>query len=183
MKDKTLVQCLFKETEEARWRDGTKKSQLKGNISSSGKWRVVERRRGGGRVGRREGGRDSEEFMLVWWGPGLEQRRGAERTLRTRLDDWSPSWVLAFLQRGKEMLMFTLTTSRLYNVNVKLHRRAQSHPPCLYTSFIYIFKNTALTRQTLPFLSVYTLQIVKKDRSAFKTSSDHGLKSKSNNFL
>lgn len=123
-----------------------------------------------------EGGRDSEEFMLVWWGPGLEQRWGAERTLRTRLDDWSPSWVLALLQRGKEMLMFTLTTSRLYNVNVKLHRRVQSHPPCLYTSFIYIFKNTALTRQTLTFLSVYTLQTV-------KTSSDHRLKSKSNNFL
>lgn len=136
-------------------------------------WKKKRRREGG-----KEGGRDSGEFMLVWWGPGLEQRRGAERTLRTRLDDWSPSWVLAFLQRGKEMLMFTLTTSRLYNVNVKLHRRVPSHPPCLYTSFIYIFKNTALTRQTLTFLSAYTLQTVKKDRGAFKTSSDHGLKSK-----
>lgn len=49
-----------------------------------------------------------------------------------------------FLQRGKEMLMFTLTTSRLYNVNVKLHRSVQSHPPCMYTGFIYIFINAVL---------------------------------------
>lgn len=63
-----------------------------------------------------------------------------------------------FLTWGKEMLMFTLTTSRLYNVNVKLHRRVQSHPPGLYTSFIYILKKYCADLPALIFLSIYTLQ-------------------------
>lgn len=81
-----------------------------------------------------------------------------------------------FLQWGKEMLMFTLTTSRLYNVNVKLHRRVQSHPPCLYTSFIYILKNTVLTCQHWHFCLFI---LCKKDIQGaphtwtFKSSSDH----------
>lgn len=107
-----------------------------------------------------EGGPDSKEFMLVWWGPcaGLERRWGAERTLWTRLDDSTPSWV-PFFKRGKETLRFTVTTSRLYSVHVKLHWGVQwitvlwcykePSPPIHHgrTLALFMFQRFTLTRQ------------------------------------
>lgn len=112
-----------------------------------------------------EGGPDSKEFMLVWWGPcsGLERRRGAERTLWTRLDDATLSQVL-FLERGKETLRFTVTTSRLYSVNVKLHWAVQwitvpwchKEPSlpihCAQTLTLFMFQGFTLARQHRHFL-------------------------------
>lgn len=107
-----------------------------------------------------EGGPDSKEFMLVWWGPcaGLERRWGVERTLWTRLDDSTPSQV-PFLKRGKETLRFTVTTSRLYSVNVKLHWAVQwitvpwchkeSSPPIhsAQTLTLFMLQRFTLTRR------------------------------------
>lgn len=109
-----------------------------------------------------EGGPDSEEFMLVWWGPSarLERRWGAERTLWTRLDDSTPSWV-PFLKRGKETLRFTVTTSRLYSVNVKLRWGVQwitvrePSPPILRHWALFMFERFTLTQQYWHF-SAYT---------------------------
>lgn len=146
------------ETEEAR-RDGThkKKNQvwkerfLPLENEKSG-WKKKRRRREGGTEGRREDEtvrslcRCDGGLALGWSSDGEQSVPCGHGWTTGALHESSPFFFF-FLQRGKEMLMFTLTTSRLYNVNVKLHRRVQSHPPCLYTSFIYIFKNTALTRE------------------------------------
>lgn len=135
--------------------------------------RVVERIRGGGRE-------DETVQSLCWCDGGLvlSWSSDGEQSMRCG-HGWTTGALhecLLFLQQGKEMLMFTLTTSRLYNVNVKLHRRVQSHPPCLYTSFIYILKNTVLTGQHWHFCLFI---LCKKDiqgaphRWTFKSSSGH----------
>lgn len=141
MKRKVFVLFLWKETEEARWSDGTQ-NHVQKKIFCLGKMkREVERIRGGGR--------EDETARSLWWcDGGLVPSWSSDGEQSARCGHGWTTGALhecsLFLTWGKEMLMFTLTTSRLYNVNVKLHRRVQSHPPGLYTSFIYILRNTVL---------------------------------------
>lgn len=92
--------------------------KMKGVVEKK-KWYVKRWRRA------EEGGRDSQEFVWERWRPctGLERWRGAEQTLWTRLDD-SP-FMSRRQKRGEVTPRFTVTTSRLYSVNVKPHGAAR----------------------------------------------------------
>lgn len=139
---------LWKDTEGARWRGGMKnRVWKKKNSSSSGKWKEWLKEE-------EEGGRRRQWGVYVGVIGALHQAAATMGSRAYSADTagrLEPFMTPLFVQWGKEMLMFTLTTSRLYSVNVKLHRRVHYHPPCLYTSFIYIFKNTALTQQNWHF--------------------------------
>lgn len=135
----------------------------------------LENERGGWRKSQKkeeEGGPDSEEFMLVWWRP----RSNGELSIHsghgwTRLDDSNPSQV-PFLRCGKETLRVTVTWSRLYSVNVKLHWEVwwimapwclkDPSPPihCAQTLALFVFQRFMLTLQGWHF-SPRTLEKVK----------------------
>lgn len=173
MKRKAFIPLLWKETEEARWSDGPQNHVQKKTFYLGKMKREVERIRGGGRE-------DETARSLCWCDGGLVLSWSSDGEQSARCGHGWTTGALhecsLFLTWGKEMLMFTLTTSRLYNVNVKLHRRVQSHPPGLYTSFIYILKNTVLTCQHWYFCLFI---LCKKDiqraphRWTFKSSRDH----------
>lgn len=141
-----------------RGRDGHEKNRSKGIFSYSGKWKGWLRKKGGGRT-RQWGFYVGVMRALRWAGAATGERSercGHAQTTQALL------YKLPFLKPGKEMLRFTVTTSRLYNVDVKLRARSRwitvpwvffflvffwraipAQPPCLDTCFIYVLRNRA----------------------------------------
>lgn len=132
----------------------------------------LENERGGWKkkVKKRGGGRTRQWGVYVGVMKAQEQW-GAEHTQWTRLDDSNPSQV-PFLRCGKETLRVTVTWSRLYSVNVKLHWEVwwimapwclkDPSPPihCAQTLALFVFQRFMLTLQGWHF-SPRTLEKVK----------------------
>lgn len=131
----------------------------------------LENERGGWKKkSKKRGGRTRQWGVYVGVMKAQEQW-GAEHTQWTRLDDSNPSQV-PFLRRRKETLRVTVTWSRLYSVNVKLHWEVwwimapwclkEPSPPihCAQTLALFVFQRFMLTLQGWHF-STRTLEKVK----------------------
>lgn len=108
--------------------------------------------------------REDQTVRSLCWcdeGPALGRSGDGEQSVHCG-HGWTtqPLHKCPFLKRGKEMLRFTVTTSRLYNVNVKLHWGVpwkEPSPPIRHTRTLtlFMFQGIPLTQQPDTF-SVYT---------------------------
>lgn len=130
-------------------------TKSKRRFSSSGKWK--------GWLRKKKAREDQTVRSLCWCdeGPALGWSGDGEQSVHCG-HGWTtqPLHKCPFLRRGKEMLRFTVTTSRLYNVNVKLHWGVpwkEPSPPICHTRTLalFMFQGIPLTQQSRHVFSLY----------------------------
>lgn len=149
---------------EKRERDGHIKRQNQRNIFLLWKMKgVVEKAR-----------RSETVSILCWCDEGL--CTGPEQSVNCG-DTWTTQTLLHkfFLKPGEETLRFTVATSRLYNVDVKVHARAQRitapwcfeepSPPSHHarTPTLFVFKRNHADSTAQAFFCVCTERDVETD--------------------